>query len=368
MITVITGTPGAGKTALAVAMLAELVEAAQKSGAALRPVVVMGIPELQLPHEVAPPIDQWTERQPAPEDPTLQEAHFTFPEGALVIIDESQKVYRPRATGAKVPDHVAAFERHRHRGLDFWLITQHPGLLDANVRKLVGKHIHLRDQWAGRQLYEWSECKDPESRTERDSAISRRYRLPKKVFGLYKSASLHVKQSRRLPWQLYAVGAAVAVAGYLGLGVFERISGAIGGEAAAQVAGVPERVGPLQVEALPGQLQGVRQGGESTAGKVAPGATVEDWQPRIATRPETAPMYDGFRQVRALPVVAGCVAMRDRCRCYTEQGTDAFLTGDQCREWLRSPPFNPWREAPEPGSPSRSAAPSAAVAGDPAPG
>lgn len=368
MITVITGTPGAGKTALAVAMLAEVVEAAQKSGASLRPVVVMGIPELQLPHEVAPPIDQWTERQPAPEDPTLQEAHFTFPEGALVIIDESQKVYRPRATGAKVPDHVAAFERHRHRGLDFWLITQHPGLLDANVRKLVGKHIHLRDQWAGRQLYEWSECKDPESRTERDSAISRRYRLPKKVFGLYKSASLHVKQSRRLPWQLYAVGVAVAVAGYLGWGMFERISGAIGGEAVADVAGVPERVAPLQVEALPGQLQAGRQGVESTAGKVAPGATVEDWEPRIATRPETAPMYDGFRQVRALPVVAGCVAMRDRCRCYTEQGTDAFLTGDQCREWLRSPPFNPWRESSEPGAPSRSAAPSAAVAGDPSPG
>lgn len=367
MITVITGTPGAGKTALAVSMLADLVEASQKSGAVLRPVVVMGIPELQLPHEVAPPIDEWTEKLPAPEDPTLLEAHFTFPEGALVIIDEAQKVYRPRATGSKVPDHVAAFERHRHKGLDFWLITQHPGLLDANVRKLAGKHIHLRDLWAGRQLYEWSECKDPESRAERDTAIQRRYKLPARIFGLYKSASMHIKQRRRLPWQLYAVGAAVAVAGYLGWGVFERISGAIGGDTVEQVAQVAAQGSPLQPEALPGQLHAQRLGVDFTAAKVAPGATVEDWHPRIATRPETAPMYDGFRQVRALPIVAGCVAMRDRCQCYTDQGTDAYLTGDQCREWLRSPPFNPWRE-PQQAAPPRPAAPSAAAAAESAPG
>lgn len=359
MITIITGTPGAGKTALAVSMLDELIQAAQKSGECLRPIFVMGIPELQLPHEPTPTIDQWTFKEPAPEDPTLLEAHFAFPDGSLVIVDEAQKVYRPRASASKVPDHVSAFERHRHRGIDFWLITQHPGLLDANVRKLAGKHIHLRALWAGRRLYEWSECADPESVSDRDKAIQRPYRLPSRIFGLYKSASLHVKQSRRLPWQLWVVGAAIGVSGYLGWGVYKRISGAIGGEP-VPVAAEKAPGGRLQVEAAPGAAQAARGASQAVAAKVAPGVTVDDWTPRIRTRPETAPMYDGFRQVRVLPVVAGCVAMRDQCRCYTDQGTDAFLTGEECREWLRSPPFNPWRE-PQQQAPVRAGAPAAAA-------
>lgn len=367
MITVITGTPGAGKTALAVSMLDELVRQSEKTGAPLRPVVVMGIPELQLPHEVAPSVDQWTFSEPAPEDPTLMEAHFAFPEGALVIVDESQKVYRPRAAGSKVPDHVAAFERHRHRGLDFWLITQHPGLLDANVRKLAGKHIHLRALWAGRRLYEWSECKDPESKAERDSAITRPYRLPSRVFGLYKSASLHVKQSRRLPWQLWAVFGAVALAGYLGWGVYGRISGAIGGDVVEPVTdSASGGRAPFQVEGAPGSGASARASAQPVT--MGAGATVEDWTPRIQTRPETAPMYDQFRQVKALPVVAGCVAMRDRCACYTDQGTDAFLTVAQCREWLRSPPFNPWRESVQVRAARPAGITQAAPAGDESPG
>lgn len=340
MITLITGTPGAGKTAYAVAQLAEVLQAQP------RPVYVMGIPELQLPHEVAPVVSQWTETQPAPEDPTLHEAVFTFPDGALVVIDEAQKVYRPRAAGSKVPDIVSAFEKHRHKGLDFWLITQSPTLLDANVRKLVGKHIHLRALWSGRKLYEWAECSDPESRTDRGAAAARSYRLPKRVFGLYRSASLHVKQTRRLPTAVYVFGGVVAIGAALAWHNYRTLAGAIDGSGkyAQGVAPGAGAAGPA-VGGVPG---GVLAPSGAGGGQPAPvGVTVAEYVPRIATRPETAPMYDGIRQVKALPVVAGCVAMRDRCTCYTDQGTDAFLTGDQCREWLRSPPFNPWRESPQ---------------------
>ncbi|WP_446811250.1 hypothetical protein ACH50O_06725 [Methylomonas sp. 2BW1-5-20] len=37
------------------------------------------------------------------------------------------------------------------------------------------------------------------------------YKLPKKVFGLYKSASLHTKQERKLPVQLYVLAACVVL-------------------------------------------------------------------------------------------------------------------------------------------------------------
>jgi zona occludens toxin len=218
VITLITGTPGAGKTAYAVSELEKLLKSTP------RPVYVMGIPELTLDHNPANEVAEWTRRERVPEDPTLEEAYFTFPDGSLVIVDEAQKVYRPRGTSAKVPDHVSAFERHRHLGLDFWLITQNPALLDLNVRKLVGKHIHLRASWSGRQLYEWPECSNVESRSVRALAASRSYRLPKRVFGLYKSASLHVEHKRRVPVQVYVLAVVLAVAAVIGWYVFGRLS------------------------------------------------------------------------------------------------------------------------------------------------
>lgn len=335
MITLITGTPGAGKTAYAVAQLHALTSSGQG-----RPVFVMGIPELQVPHEQCPPVAEWTERRPVPEDPSLVESFFTFPEGSLVIIDEAQKIYRPRPTGSKVPDHVSAFERHRHQGLDFWLISQSPSLLDANVRRLVGKHVHIRSLWAGRRLYEWAEASDPESRASRAVAITRRYRLPRRAFRLYKSASLHVKQSRRLPLTAYVFLLVVGGAGYLGwrnYGILDGAwegTGAYSGGGKAAVTARDESTGRA-----PGGAAAAPSG---PAVQLAVGGAIEDYVPRIATRPETAPLYDGLRQVRSLPVVVGCVEMGEVCRCYTQQGTDAFLSRDQCREWLRVPPFNPW--------------------------
>lgn len=328
MITLITGTPGAGKTAYAVMMLQLELEKAP------RPVFVVGIPELKLQHERAPKVEEWTLLESSEEDETEKEAAFTFPDGALVIIDEAQKVYRPRPVGGKVPPHVAAFEKHRHKGLDFWLITQHPTLIDSNVRKLVGKHIHLRSQWSGRTLYEWPEANDPESRTNRDAATKRGYRLPSKIFGLYKSASIHVKQSRRIPVALYVLIAAILVAGGGIYYSMARIGAAVdpvvqktGPEADRGISAFTPRAQPAAPD-RPSQID------------VSPDA----WVPRINTRPETAPLYDSFRQVKTMPVVAGCLAMADRCKCYTDQATDAFLTDAQCREWLKNPPFNPWRE------------------------
>lgn len=119
--------------------------------------------------------------------------------GALLVIDEAQRYFRPRPVGSVVPDHVAALEVHRHQGLDIWLITQRPGLLDANVRALCGKHIAFRDTPFGRYKYEWPEVGDIESKTSRDTAAKSRYRLPKRVFKLYKSAEAHTEHKHTMP-------------------------------------------------------------------------------------------------------------------------------------------------------------------------
>ena len=109
MITLLTGVPGSGKTS-------KIVYELQKE--TTRPIFVMGIPDLLLPHIPAPPVADWTVLEPAPEDPSIKRPSFTFPQNAIVVIDEAQNVYRPRPSGSKVPDIVAAFETHRHKGIE----------------------------------------------------------------------------------------------------------------------------------------------------------------------------------------------------------------------------------------------------------
>ena len=96
------------------------------------------------------------------------------------------------------------YEVHRHRGLDFFIITQNPSLIDSNVRKLVSRHIHLSSTWARRLQFEFPQCKtDLDSTT--GEGVKSNYTLPKDVFKLYKSASLHTKLERKTPIALYGI-------------------------------------------------------------------------------------------------------------------------------------------------------------------
>ena len=54
--------------------------------------------------------------------------------------------------------------------------------------------------------YEWSEfCSNPKLKTNRENAVKEPYKLEKKAFDLYYSASLHVKKPKRaIPKMVYA--------------------------------------------------------------------------------------------------------------------------------------------------------------------
>lgn len=194
MITIITGVPGMGKTASTVADLLQNDNLNLKA----RPVFVMGVNGLILDHSKVPPVSEWTEKRPDPDDPTLMLDYFKFPPNSILWIDEAQRVFPARVSGTKVPPHVAALATHRHTALDIWISTQKPMQLDAWCRELAGRHIHLKNTLLGRYLYEWPEYQDPNNKTNLSEAAKRKFSPPKKVFGLYKSAEAHTTQPRRL--------------------------------------------------------------------------------------------------------------------------------------------------------------------------
>jgi zona occludens toxin len=312
VITLITGSPGAGKTAGVV----DLLMTTYKD----RPTFVLGLNGLKLPHEPLADGHRW---------------HLDVPDGSLVVIDEVQQVWRPRGPGQAVPDHIKALETHRHRGIDFLLTTQGPNLLDTNVRSLVGRHIHMRDVGLlGRYWYEWPECADNPKQSWKTAPFKKRFALPKKAFTQYKSASMHIKPERSFPLMLAVAVGSLLLMLVLGWYAVKSLSGKMDAKPASPTT-VPTSSAPgLTAAGAPGVGQQKRVIDDRV-----------DWVPRISHRPESAPAYDHLRQVVAMPVVVGGFCMEGKCRCFTQQGTDPGLSAAECHAWIQNPPFDAYRVA-----------------------
>ena len=323
MITLFTASPGGGKTASVVDILAKLPKPGESGH---RPIYVDGLNGLAVPHEVV----------------DAQEWHSKLPDGAILVVDEGQRIWRPRSAGTKVPEAVSSLETHRHRGIDVYLITQAPSLLDSNVRALVGRHVHIRDTGImGRWWYEWPETNV--AMAWKTCVNKRRFSLPKSSFELYKSASIHTKPVRGVPRALLYGAFALLLLSVMVFYAYRSINAKINPPpaAAAQVAT------------------------GSNVSTVSDGANRRliddrsDFIPRVSAKPESAPAYDHIRVVVAMPVVVGGWCQGVTCRCITQQGTNAGLSDAECGRWLANPPFDNYRlPAAAPSQAARHEAPS----------
>ena len=238
------------------------------------------------------------------------------------------------------------------------MITQHPRLIDVHLRGLIEHHTHFGKTNLGlRRKLEWTTggAKDPESRANIREALISVYRLDKSVYGLYKSAEEHTKIRTKRSKVLYLIPIAIALLGG-GLYYFSSfwknmekpiIEGQTAQAHIAASAASPE----AQAAAAPAADDGAA--GQYAAAKVQtpseppkPHLTEEDYQPRIAERPETAPIYDGMNKaVKVMPWPVACIKVENRCTCYTDQGTKIKEIGKQtCLNYVKDGlPFNPYK-------------------------
>lgn len=329
MITIITGTPGAGKTLYCISkLLLPLVGTSVKQEVNGEVVeyprtIYTNIKGLLIDHEL---ID-------GSADGGLRNWQEWAKPGAVIVFDEVQKIWEPRANGSKVPDDIKALETHRHMGVDFVLITQGLMLTERNLAMLCNRHLHVRrvGNMPFAIVYEW----DHASRTLMYAKAFTKspWRYDKKVFKLYKSADLHTKQKRSIPTLLYFV-----LAGLVAMAVFAPTLKARMNERF----GTPQPVADAAQKA-PGAASS--KAGAAAGGSVDVGGVkfIDDrvaWLPRVSSRPESAPAYDELRKVNVMPVVAGAVCNSKGCRCVTQQGTHAGLSDAECRAWLENPPFD----------------------------
>lgn len=323
MIFLHTGLPGAGKTLYTLWHLKQLAEKEK------RQVYYFNIPDVKIPG--------WVEID---EDQFLK--WYELPPNSIIVADECQRIFRPRGAGTKVPEHVSKLETHRHLGLDLYLITQHPGLIDLNVRKLVGTHRHIVRSFGAKHavVHSWNQCKDNCDKSRRDSVKSQ-FRYPKEVFSWYKSAEVHTHKMS-IPFRLIAL----LVIPFLIVGlVWYAYNGLTVDSVQKSQDAVNKQLGIP--EGTPAGAPGAPSGGGRSSERrpLTVAEYIESQTPRIPELVYTAPRYDELTKPVDAPRPAACVFnhQSQTCRCIDQQGNRYAASQTFCRNVVDNGIFYDWQ-------------------------
>lgn len=323
MITLVTGVPGSSKT------LNTINEIVSEDQYKYRPVYYYNIPEVTL---------DWHHL-----DEEQAKKWFELPQGSVVVLDECQRLFRPMKYGDKLPPHVEELETHRHLGIDLFVITQHPKLIDTKVRRLVGRHLHYKRQFGMESAtkIEFQKCADdPLDYFEQKEAIKSKVRFPKKLYGVYKSADEHTHK-KKIPKKLYGIAAAVVVTAFL---IYQGVT-SFGDFGQSESAPQAERVQSIPLD---GGIQ---------SEPVKPALSWSEKRiPRVKDVPSSAPIYDDVVEVKSAPRPQCIIKHKtDTCNCYTQQATPLDISDGACREYATAGYFDPSRPDPARGGGKSSA-------------
>jgi len=143
------------------------------------------------------------------------------PRNAIFVIDEAQFLFPVRNPSARVPAHVEKLSTHRHRGLDFYLITQHGSLLDRFIIPLIESHTDVYRPY-GMKLSRVTVfpyyAPQVKHRATLQMGETKRLRFNPAHFSAYQSSTMHTYQPG-LPWRklaLLGTVATLAVGGFVG--------------------------------------------------------------------------------------------------------------------------------------------------------
>lgn len=262
------------------------------------------------------------------------------PKNSVIFIDEAQRFYRPRPSGAKVPLHIRMIEVARHYGLHFVFLSQAPRFVDINLRTHIEKHIHLDKTWKGGLKFESVGCMDIDSKADRKDAVKTAYSPPKHVFPFYHSSCLHLKVKHKIPKAIYVLAVSIPLFFILLYVIVQKVKADhFDKKPIPEVAHGQVTTGLIvPAPALPASAVSVSPG-EKTA------AYLKEFEPVVPARPETAPAYDGLRKVVVMPQISACVKSKKSCICYSQQASRLReISPERCAQILENgQDFNPYQ-------------------------
>lgn len=146
------------------------------------------------------------------------------PDGSIIVIDEIQLVEPFKQTKNKDDPIIQDLTIHRHRGFDFYFITQSANLLHVQLKDLIGLHWHITVPWGWvSKVYQYGSYRQNPNAVSIKMSAERSFNFspPVRLFKLYKSTTINTHQ-KRIPYKpiilfltviFFAVGAFVWAVG-----------------------------------------------------------------------------------------------------------------------------------------------------------
>lgn len=292
-ITLQTGLPGSAKT------LRLLTIVKQRAETENRQVYYHGINNLQLSWILLDDPKQW----------------FTLPDGAIIFIDECQDLFPVHDAKLASQEYVLQLAKHRHKGYDIYLVTQHPMNIHAFIRRLIDKHCHNIRAFGmqASNVHEWNRVIDYPEKQKKDSQSSI-FKFPAEAFKYYKSAEVHTIQ-RKIPKRIIWLLLIPFLLAGLGYVAYTKLN--------------PQHTRDLIEGNKPSEQQNLL----TQQTKILPKQDYfEAHTARISDFPASAPIYDEITKPTTAPLPSACVLFKNKCQCYSQQATKLQTSDNVCRQ------------------------------------
>lgn len=261
--------------------------------------------------------------------------HNEIPDNAIYVCDEFYEVFPKVGATAKRPEHYQLLAKHRHRGLDVYLICQGVQQIDDFLKPLFENHHHLIRS----EMFEQSKVfkskgmiASPHTKGGRRDLETSSYVFNKDLYGKYKSATIHTHKKRipKIYKQIFIAVLLLCLFVWFVLNFFfTKI------ENDKQVTGnaIPNK--PLNV------LHDSLKLPSNASEKSNYIASYEDFKPRQEGLLFTAKAYDQIRnEVKSYPRYQ-CFNNKGFCTCYTQQATRLNLDNTTCLNYMNNRNFEP---------------------------
>lgn len=291
---------------------------------------------------------------------------FELPHNSIIVIDEAQRFFPVRDPRAGVPDYISQLETIRHQGQEIVFITQDHRLLDVNIRRLCGCHIHFSRVFGSNFLYryQFSEASDFDKPTVRKTGDRTKIKLDKKIFNSYKSSSGEHHFKLAIPKKIYLFILLIIISCFLLGKTFINYFKSSEPEKTPAVASEALK-NKSKDKTLLGSMVDTVKATTGLSDDTKKPMTVKEYldyyKPRIEGVPQSAPAYDKLTEPKTYPRLscfmttsANYIIQNKQktayqrydgqltaCSCYTQQGTIYKVAFKQCVNIVENGYFDP---------------------------
>ena len=256
------------------------------------------------------------------------------PDGSIIVIDEIQLVEPFKQVKNKDEPIIQDLTIHRHRGFDFYFITQSAGLLHVQLKDLIGLHYHITVPWGWvSKVYQYGSYRQNPNAVSVKLSSERSFNFspPVRLFKLYKSTTINTHQ-KRIPYKpliifitliLLAIGVFVWAVG--GSKDMTLVKGMTGGDVS-----IDTEIVPLKIPSAAGIAPKPVKEPQKPVGSVEP-------LPARPSAPDSSRIYNpltGEYYANIDVAVTGAIMHDGECWAYNSKAQRINMASSECSKYL----------------------------------